>query len=541
MFEPTKEIPGAALLGLIALPVAIVAMALLLSGCGGGSSNTPSPPASGTPTSTATTGAKPDRAASKATFKGAGYPNNDLSNTRSVKGPITSANVKQLKSAWTVALTARSQYGAYASVPVITGGVVYSQDLESNVQAIDRATGDVLWEKAYHSPDQGPNGIVVGGGRVFGATATSAFALDQKTGKEIWSTKLIRNDEEGIDMSPGFHHGLVYVSTVPGNNTKFYNEGTKGILWALNAKTGKRVWSFDTAPTKTWSAKNTKVNLGGGLWHSPSFDAQGGMYFGVGNPGPWPGNPDFEWGKSRPGPNLYTNSLVKLDAKTGKLKWYYQLTPHDLYDWDLQDPPILTRVKGKPAVVEAGKGGIVIAVDRGTGKLLWKRPVGQHNGHDKDGLLAMRGQYSKLHANTEVYPGILGGVIAPMASDGKRVYVPVVNNSATVTGNAAQPGQSSTGEVVAIDLDTGRIAWDQVFQTAAFGAVTVANDVVFTTTFDGTLLGLSAKTGDTLWSATLPANSNTGVAVDGDMVFAGAGLAAAQGQTPSLAAFRLGG
>jgi glucose dehydrogenase len=538
MSKPTSEIPGPALMGLIALPVAIIVMALLLSGCGG--SSTPSaPPGATAPAATA--GGKPDTPAAKPTFTGTAYPNNDLSNTRSVGGPITSANVKQLKSAWTVALTAKSQYGAYASVPVITHGVVYSQDLESNVQAIDRSTGDVLWKKDYHSPDQGPNGIVVGGGRVFGATATSAFALDQKTGKEIWSQKLIRNNEEGIDMSPGYHHGLVYVSTVPGNNTKFYNEGTKGILWALNAKTGKRVWSFDTAPTKTWSAKNTKINLGGGLWHAPAFDAQGGMYFGVGNPGPWPGTEEDPWGASRPGPNLYTNSLVKLDAKTGKLKWYYQLTPHDLYDWDLQDPPILTTVKGKPAVIEAGKGGIVIAVDRKTGKLLWKRPVGQHNGHDQDGVTAMKKQYSKLHQGVEVYPGVLGGVIAPMASDGKQVYVPIVNNPATFNATQGQPGQSNAGEVVALDVDTGKVAWDQVFPTPAYGAVTVANDVVFTTTFDGQLMGLSAKTGDTLWSATLPANSNTGVAVDGDMVFAGAGLATAQGQTPSLAAYRLGG
>jgi alcohol dehydrogenase (cytochrome c) len=153
----------------------------------------------------------------------------------------------------------------------------------------------------------------------------------------------------------------------------------------------------------------------------------------------------------------------------------------------------------------------------------------------------MKKQYSKLHQGVEVYPGVLGGVIAPMASDGKQVYVPIVNNPATFNATQGQPGQSNAGEVVALDVDTGKVAWDQVFPTPAYGAVTVANDVVFTTTFDGQLMGLSAKTGDTLWSATLPANSNTGVAVDGDMVFAGAGLATAQGQTPSLAAYRLGG
>jgi glucose dehydrogenase len=533
----TRGTPKATLIALIALSSAL---AVLSAGCGS-SSDEPKPQSGATSTpAPAPAGSKPD-VATKPTLKGSGYSNNDLSNTRSAKGSITSANVAQLKSVWTHPLTAKSQYGSYASIPVIAGGVVYSQDLESNVEAIDQRTGDVLWTKDYHSPDQGPNGIVVGGGRIFGATAESAFALDQKTGKEIWSTKLIRNDEEGIDMTPGYHHGLVYVSTVPGNNTKFYNEGTKGILWALNAKTGKRVWSFDTAPTKTWSAENVKINLGGGLWHAPAFDSQGAMYFGVGNPGPWPGTDEHPWGSSRPGRNLYTNSLVKLDAKTGKLKWYYQLTPHDIYDWDLQDPPILAKVKGKPAVIEAGKSGIVIAVDRRSGKLLWKRPVGQHNGHDKDGLLAMKRQYSKLHEGDQIYPGVLGGVIAPMASDGKTVYVPIVNNSATFTASQSQSGQSSAGEIVAIDIDTGHIKWDQVFQAPVFGATTVVNDVVFATTFDGQLLGLSAKTGDTIWSDSLPANSNTGVAVNGDTVIAAGGLAAAQGQAAAMVAYRLGG
>jgi glucose dehydrogenase len=525
---------------LVAL-VALLVVAMALTACGSSDKPKSDVPTTSPPGSTTSGSNKPDTA-TKGTLTGSGYANNDLSNTRSADGSITSANVSQLKTAWTLPLTAKSQYGAYASVPVIAGGVVYSQDLESNVQAIDLRSGKVLWSKDYHSPDQGPNGLVVGGGRVFGATADSAFALDQKTGREVWSVKLIRNDEEGIDMTPGYHHGLVYVSTVPGNNTKFYNEGTKGILWALNAKTGKRVWKFDTAPTKTWSAKNTKINLGGGLWHAPAFDAQGAMYFGVGNPGPWPGNPEYPWGKSRPGPNLYTNSLVKLDAKTGKLKWYYQLTPHDIYDWDLQDPPILTKVKGKPAVIEAGKSGIVIALDRKSGKLLWKRPVGQHNGHDHDGLLAMKGQYGKLHEGVEIYPGVLGGVIAPMASDGKQVYVPIVNNSATFSGSASQgSGQSNTGEIAAIDVNTGKVKWDQVFQAPAFGATTVSNDLVFATTFDGQVYALSTKTGDTVWNASLPASANTGVAVSGDTVIAAGGLAAAQGQAPAMVAYRLGG
>jgi len=543
----TRRVPKLALaLAGAAVVVLVVVVVLVASG---GSSDDGEPASAPKPASTsgaATPDATPAPQAAGPSFTGSALPNGDLSNTRDIKGPITAATVTRLKAAWTLPFgqESQSQYGSYAATPVVAGGVIYSQDLASNVSALDLKTGEVLWSKAYSSPDQGPNGVNVGDGRVYGATADSAFALDQKTGKELWSVSLVRNSGEGIDMAPGYHQGLVYVSTVPGNNGKFYNEGTKGILWALDAKTGEKRWSFDTAPTKTWSKANADINLGGGLWHTPSFDAAGGMYFGVGNPGPFPGTDDHPWGSSRPGKNLYTNSLVKLNAKTGKLQWYYQLTPHDIYDWDLQDPPILAKVKGRPAVVEAGKSGIVIAVDRASGKLLWKRPVGTHNGHDGDPALAAAGKYSKLRLGEEIYPGRLGGVIAPMATDGTSVFVPIVNNSVTwttQTQDGARDGQSATGEVTAVDLDSGKVTWTREFPTPAFGATTVTNDVVFATTFDGIVHALAAKTGKVLWEQQLPAATNTGVMVHDDTLIAPAGLAAGQGQTPGITAYRLNG
>jgi glucose dehydrogenase len=532
---PRRALIGAGVLGVVIVVIVVVLVA------GGGSSDdksasTPAPATQGqstTPDAQALAGGK---------LTGTALPNGDLSNTRNIKGPITAKTAANLKAAWTLPLgqESQSQYGSYAASPAVVNGVIYSQDLASNVDAIDLKTGEILWSKDYASPDQGPNGVNVGGGAVFGATADSAFALDQKTGKELWKVKLIAGAGEGIDMAPGVHKGIVYVSTVPGNNAKFYGEGLHGVLWALDAKTGKKLWSFDTAPTQTWS--KSKVPLGGGLWHTPAFDSAGGMYFGVGNPGPFPGTEEHPWGSDRPGKNLYTNSLVKLDAKTGKLKWYYQLTPHDVYDWDLQDPPILAKVKGKPAVIEAGKSGIVIAVDRASGKLLWKRPVGIHNGHDNDSKLAAKGQYSKLKLNQEIYPGRLGGVIAPMSTDGKYVFASVVDNPVTwttQTEQGAQDGQSSTGEVVAVDLNSGKVKWKVEFPTSAFGATTVTNDVVFATTFDGILHALSAKTGKILWEQQLPAATNTGVMVHGDTVIAPAGLATQQGQTPSITAYSL--
>jgi outer membrane protein assembly factor BamB len=477
-----------------------------------------------------------------ASFTGSGYPNGDTSNTRYVGGPIDSATVSKLAPAWTLPLTARSEYGSYSSSPIVAGGVVYSQDLDSNVQAIGLKTGKVLWSKSYEVPDQGPNGLVVAGGLVYGATQTAAFALNEKTGEEVWSVTLTRNEHEGIDMAPGYHDGIVYVSTVPGTVRQYYGGEGVGILWALAAKTGRKLWHFDTVPEDLWSAENSSVNSGGGLWYSPAFDQQGSMYIGVGNPAPFPGTSQLPWGSSRPGPDLYTDSIVKLDARTGKLQWYYQLTPHDLYDHDLQDPPILANVGGKQVVLAAGKGGFVLALDSATGKLLWKRAVGIHNGHDNDGTYAMNHEYSKLHLPETVYPGLLGGVIAPMATNGSTVFVPVVNHSVTFS-NQTEPQESGplTGELVALDVASGAVEWDRKLSSAAFGAATAVNDLVFTTSFEGKLYAFDASSGKVAWETQLPAGSNTGVAVSGDTVIAPAGTPVASGQSAALVAYRLGG
>lgn len=477
----------------------------------------------------------------EANFTGSGYPGVDAANTRNPKGTIDSSNVASLGVAWTAGIPGTSNFGSYASTPVIDKGVIYSQDLASNVQALSLDSGEALWTKSYSQPDEGPNGVVVAGGHVFGATPTEAFALDQKTGKQVWSTTLPRNGHEGIDMAPGYHDGIVYVSTVPLNTSSLYEGGGVGILWALDAKTGKKLWHFNTVPNSLWG--NPKVNAGGGVWYPPAFDEKGFMYFGTGNPAPYPGTPEFPSGTSRPGPNLYTDSLVKLNAKTGKLVWYHQVTPHDLYDWDFQGPPILMKVGGRQIVVAAGKSGIVLAADRETGKVIWQRPVGKHNGHDEDGVLAMNGEASKIKVGL-LYPGTLGGVIAPMSTDGSTVYVPVVNFASQVESGSqlGEGGSEAGGEVVALDAATGKVKWtSEKLVTPAYGATTVVNDVVFATTYEGNLSAFDTKTGQLLWREKLPAGTNSGVMVNGETLIAPAGLATAAGQAPKLVAYKLGG
>jgi outer membrane protein assembly factor BamB len=204
---------------------------------------------------------------------------------------------------------------------------------------------------------------------------------------------------------------------------------------------------------------------------------------------------------------------------------------------------VLVKAGGRELVLGAGKSGIVAALDAKTGKPVWRRTVGKHNGHDDDGLLAMRGETSKLKTPYLVYPGSLGGVIAPMATDGKTVFVPVVNSPLEIVTQTErqEPGPLS-GELVALDVKTGALKWKHEFPNApAYGFTTVANDLVFATTSDGNVQAFNTNSGRVVWQEILPSGTNAGVMVAGDMMIAPAGLAAAEGQTPQLVAFRLGG
>jgi len=504
-----SKLKGFALLALV-----LVVGALVVVGCGSSSSSSSS---------------------SNVSFTGDGQPNIDLAGSREAKSEINSSNVTQLQQAWSIPVKGQGIYGSYASTPVIANGIVYSQDLESNVSAIELESGEVLWETKLESPSHGPNGLAVADGHIYGATNSAAFALDQKTGKELWLTEL----GGPVDMAPGVNEGKVYVSTVPENTSAEYEAGAVGTLWAMDGKTGKKLWHFDTVPKDLWG--EPKVNSGGGLWYPPSFDSKGNVYAGTGNPAPLPGTSNKPWGSSRPGDNRYADSLVKLDPKTGKLDWFYQETPHNIYDWDFQNSPIITKSGGKEVAIGSGKSGVVVAVDLKTGKPLWRTPVGTHNGHDKDPLYAMRGEYKKIKPG-EVFPGQLGGVIAAMASDGKRVYVPIVNHSMTVlSGSEVTEESEATGEVAAIDLGTGKVVWNAQLPGPAYGSLVVSNDVVFATSAEGVVHALKADSGGEIWQAALPSGTNAGVMVSGDMLVTGAGLPAAEGQTAKLVAYKLGG
>jgi alcohol dehydrogenase (cytochrome c) len=485
-------------------------------------------------------------------------PGATMQNTRDVASAITTANVARLGVAWCVPVESTGEARSigltdgYSTTPVVVNGVVYTQDIESNVMAIRLSTGKVVWTHNYSSPNGGPDGVNVAGGVVYAATNHAAMALSAATGRQLWSRTLISNDHEGIDMAPGYNDGTVYVSTVPVNPTVGqYLGGGKGILWALNARTGAPEWSWDEVQN-LWG--NPAINSGGGLWDPPSFDAQGNIYMGIANPGPigeggWPAG--YPWGTSRPGPDLYTDSVVKL-SPAGKLLWYYQVTPHDLYDWDLQNSPVLTTANGQPVVIDGGKAGILVELNAQTGKLIWKLPVGVHSGHDNDGLLtenATPTSHIPLPARFVLEPSVFGGVETPLASDGSTVFA-AVNNLAvpmTVKG-VAESGKAftaelstATGEMIAVSQDTGKIEWAVKLPSSPYGAATVTNGVVFTTTYSGYLYAFNAATGAILLKTPMSSGSNAAVAVDGDYVIAGAGVQSLTNNRHQLIiAYRLG-
>ena len=468
-------------------------------------------------------------------------PGGDLANTRDVASAITSSNVAQLGVAWCVpvestgATKAAGIANGYATTPVVVNGVVYTQDQESNVMAIRLATGQVLWTHTYNSLNGGPDGVNVVGGTVYAATDSAAVALSAATGKQLWSRTLIGNDLEGIDMAPGYNDGTVYVSTVPVNPNKGeYLGGAKATLWALNAATGKPEWSWDEVQN-LWG--NPGLNSGGGLWDPPSFDSQGNLYIGIANPGPigqggWPKG--YPWGTSRPGPDLYTDSVVKL-SPAGKLLWYYQLTPHDLFDWDLQNSPVLTTANGQPVVIDGGKAGVLVELNAQTGKLLWKLPVGVHSGPADAGLITENATPTSpiaLPAKFSLEPGVFGGVESQLATNGSTVFaavnnlaVPMSVKGVTESSKAFEASiPKATGEMVAVDQDTGKIEWDDKLPSSPYGAATVTNNVVFTTAYNGHLYAFNATTGAILLNTPLSAGSNAPVAIDGDYVLTGAAV-----------------
>ena len=437
---------------------------------------------------------------------------------------LDATTVARLGVRWRFRFTARPGYsGIFASTPVAGTATVYVQDLRSNVYALDRATGRQRWRHRYDAPNDGPNGLAVQGGNVYGATDSDAFSLTAASGRERWRRHLTSQSEQFVDIAPVAWKGLVFVSTVG------YPPTGRGAIYALDARTGATRWKFVTIE-RPWL--HPREAGGGGLWYPVSVDERGRLYAGNSNPAPWGGTPRRPNGAAFPGPVRWADSLLVLDARTGRLLWSDQVTPHDVRDYDFEATPVLATVGRTDLVFGAGKGGRVIAWNRVTRRRVWASAVGLHR--NDTGPLPRR--------RVTVCPGLLGGVETPMAYADGRLFIPVVDlcgwGSATarqlLTGVDPARGR---GRLVALDAATGRMLWERRFPSPDFGCAAVANDVVFTATYDGALYGLAARDGRVVWRGRARAGVNACPAVAGDLVLFGAGVPRARGRPLELLAF----
>jgi outer membrane protein assembly factor BamB len=424
------------------------------------------------------------------------FPNGDLGNTRDAsRSPITSRDVDRLEVAWSAPLPGPGTFGNASTTPIVVGGAVYLEDLSGNVRKFDLATGALIWSRDqsdHGKPMIGPNGVAVDHGKVFAVSGRGDIvALDARTGAVVWRSTVVGTATLGIDIQPTTYRGKVYAATVPVSLNGVYHGGDAGLLFALDERDGTTAWTFDTVLGDLWG--NPTLNSGGGAWYPPAVDVQTGLiYWGTGNPAPFPGAPGFPSGSSRPGPDLYTSSTVALDAMTGKLAWYSQATPHDLFDLDHQLAMVVPSRRGN-VVIGTGKDGWVYGLDPRSGRTLWKTSVGEHqNDTARD-----------VTQPITVLPGDFGGVETPPAAANGVVYVPVLNEPTTYQPEAfGFQGTIGTmdGEVVAIDVATGKVRWDVKVPGDPLGGATVVGDLVFTGLQDGKILALSTHDGSTRWT-----------------------------------------
>jgi alcohol dehydrogenase (cytochrome c) len=474
------------------------------------------------------------------------YSGTNMSQRYSLLKQITPQNVKNLELQWVWQARSLEKFEATS---LVVDGVLYTIQDPNDVVALDAITGRILWMYQYiPSPESRPccgrvnRGLAILGNTLFmGTIDAHVVAIDAKDGKPLWNTT-IASAKAGYALThaPLVVKDKVIVGTAGGEY------GIRGFIAAYDVHTGKEVWRFytiagpDDPNHKTWESESWKQG-GGSVWVTGSYDADLNLtYWGIGNPAP-------SWnGDSRPGDNLYTDSVVALDADTGKLKWHYQFSPHDEFDYDAVQIPVLADMpwqgkdgqkKTRKVMMWANRNGLYYVLDRASGEFLLGKPfveVNWMNGFDEKGRpMRVPGKVPSADG-TVIYPGNAGGTSWYSPSFSPRTglfYIPTWSGyyskyfkeeqeyvegmryvGGYQRGNILQGLQTfrkeseGYGAIRALDASTGEKKWDfKMPDVTESGVLTTASDVLFSGGRDGYVFALDAKTGEPLWRTSLGA------------------------------------
>lgn len=501
------------------------------------------------------------------------YGHNYWNNRFSPLNQINTANVKNLVPRLVIQ-TGTEKLASFENTPVVVNGVMYitSPAAPNNVViAFDLRTSKTLWRYEHKNapaiPCCGPNnrGVAIGHGMVYLATLDAQLvALDQQTGKVKWVTQVA---DPAFGYSETMAPLLIGDKVIIGTSGAEY--GIRGFVDAYSATTGARVWRWYTIPSpaeggwwgkwvrttpegdnlnrdiakeKADSAKyaDAWMHGGGSMWMTPAYDPDTKtIYVGIGNP-----SPDLD-GAIRPGDNLWTEGIVALDAETGRFKWGYQTVPHDVWDLDAVSPPVIAMVGGKKAVVHAGKTGWVYVLDAATGKLIRRSDafVPQENMFalpTAEGARMLPGanggqEWSPITVHPDLAYAYTVGLHQPMHY--KTHYAPWEKGRLWL-GSAfvAIAGEEQWGNVSAVNLNTGKIAWQvKTDEEMIGGATATAGGLVFTGEQNGWFKAYDARTGAVLWKFYCGAGVNAApsvFSVDGEQFVAVAAGGNAQVNSP---------
>jgi len=442
---------------------------------------------------------------------------------------IDKTNVSRLAPRWVFPLGNVTQV---ENTPVVVDGIMYVSSA-NEVYALDAGSGRQIWR--YRRPRTAGlagnaaigfnRGVAISGDRVFMLTDNAhMIAIGRFNGDLLWETEMADWHQNYNGTSAPLAVGNLVISGTAGGD-----EGVRGFVAAYDAATGKEVWRFWTVPnpgepgSETWQGKLTE-HRGGASWMTGTYDPQLDLVY-------WPtGNPGLDYnGDERQGDNLYSDSILAIEAKTGKLRWYFQFTPHDIHDWDAQEPPVLvdTSWQGQPRklLLQANRNGFFYVFDRTNGQLLlakqFLKNLNWAKGIDARGRPILNDL--KANENGEIYvcPGFQGGTnwFSTSFNPATGLYYFQALERCNLflkrdmewqagkgfMGGTARPapGESFTKSLRAINIQTGEMVWDlpQVSgaATASAGVISTASGLVFFGENSGAFMAADAATGKVLW------------------------------------------